>query len=164
MTDRPARRAIIANSEPENPEPIMARSKSLLIFCIFVASLVLLMPLRRKNTRLRRMIQLSPGLFTLRAHDMSSGCAKYRHFHAISPRDRMRAGKPHRRRKKNYSLFLNDLAEAAACKRGHGQAIACYPPDGLQAEGLCWEEKSIHEVTRSHTKPNEAARREESDS
>src|SRR5215813_8514340 len=31
MTDRPARRAIIASSEPENPEPIMARSKSPLI-------------------------------------------------------------------------------------------------------------------------------------
>src|SRR5215471_17296778 len=34
MTDRPARRAIIASSEPENPEPIMARSKSLLICTI----------------------------------------------------------------------------------------------------------------------------------
>jgi hypothetical protein len=52
-----------------------------------------------KNTRLRRMIQLSPGLFNLRAHDMSSGIAKYRHFHAISPRDLMLAGKPRRRRK-----------------------------------------------------------------
>jgi hypothetical protein len=31
MTDLPARRAIIASSAPENPEPIMARSKSLLI-------------------------------------------------------------------------------------------------------------------------------------
>ena len=32
MTDRPARRAIIASSEPENPEPIMTMSKSLFIF------------------------------------------------------------------------------------------------------------------------------------
>src|SRR5262249_11477082 len=31
MTDRPMRRVIIASSEPENPEPIMARSKSLFI-------------------------------------------------------------------------------------------------------------------------------------
>jgi hypothetical protein len=64
------------------------------------------MPLRRKNTRLRRMIQLSPGLFNLRAHDMSSGIAKYRHFHAISPRDLMLAGKPRRRRKKKLFFIL----------------------------------------------------------
>src|SRR5262249_47400335 len=31
MTDLPVRRAIIASSEPENPEPIMARSKSIFI-------------------------------------------------------------------------------------------------------------------------------------
>jgi hypothetical protein len=33
---------------------------------------------------------------------------------------------PHRRRKKIYSFFLSDLAEAAAGNRSHGQAIACY--------------------------------------
>jgi hypothetical protein len=58
MTDRPVRRAIIANSEPENPEPIMARSKSL-----FIAELKLcgLMSFRCQNTRLREMIQSSPA-------------------------------------------------------------------------------------------------------
>jgi hypothetical protein len=104
------------------------------------------------------MIQLSPGLFTLRADDMSSGISKYRHFHAISPRDLMLAGKPHRRRKKNYSLFLNDLAEAVAVSYSHGQAIACYPQMGYRLRAFAGKKNlstKSHEITRSRTKRRE---------
>jgi hypothetical protein len=47
---------------------------------------------------------------------------------------------------------LKDLAEASADNRSHGHSIAYQAPDGLQAKGSCWEEKSIHEATRSLTK------------
>jgi hypothetical protein len=48
-----------------------------------------------------------------------------------------------------YSFPLNELAEVSADNHSHGQAIACQAPDGLKARGSCWEEKSIHEATRS---------------
>lgn len=47
---------------------------------------------------------------------------------------------------KIYSFLLNDLAKASASNYSHGQAIASQAPDGLKAEGACWEEKSIHEA------------------
>jgi hypothetical protein len=43
---------------------------------------------------------------------------------------------------------LKDLAEASADNRIHGHSIAYQAPDGLQARGSCWEEKSIHEAIR----------------
>jgi len=47
---------------------------------------------------------------------------------------------------KIYSFLLNDLAKASANNYSHGQTIASQAPDGLTAEGSCWEEKSIHEA------------------
>jgi len=49
---------------------------------------------------------------------------------------------------KIYSFFLKGLAKAAADNYNHGQAIAHQAPDGLQAKGYCWEEKSIREGSR----------------
>jgi hypothetical protein len=53
---------------------------------------------------------------------------------------------------KIYSFLLKDLAKASADNRSHGHSIAYQAADGLQARGSCWEEKSIHEATRSLTK------------
>ncbi len=50
---------------------------------------------------------------------------------------------------KIYAFFLRDLADSVERNCTHGQAIACHSSDGLQSEGFCWEEKSIHEITRS---------------
>jgi len=84
----------------------------------------------------------------LRAHEISSWRAKYRHFSRYVVKPPNAGSEATSLSEKIYSFFLKGLAKASVDNHNHGQAIALQAPDGLQAEGFCWEEKSIHEVTR----------------